>query len=74
MTVDGDFTVVLRGYDRAAVDSFKQRVQEALTSESQILRGTVREELRQVTFRVVLRGYDRGEVDDYLAAASGKLS
>jgi DivIVA domain-containing protein len=61
-----DFTVVLRGYDIAAVDGFLLHVQDVLDSDDSIAQASARQELREVTFRVRLRGYDRAQVDDYL--------
>ncbi len=57
--------MVLRGYDRRAVDAFLNRVMtETVTAE----------DVRGVTFRAALRCYDGEAVDAYLdelAAACG---
>jgi len=60
------FTVVLRGYDRAAVDELVDRCGKSLVSERPDARASLREALRSRRFRVVLRGYDRAQVDRWL--------
>jgi DivIVA domain-containing protein len=65
MTVEADFTMVMRGYDVAAVNAVVQRAREALASDDPGVRASAREELRQVAFPVRFRGYDRGQVDEY---------
>jgi DivIVA domain-containing protein len=66
VAIEGDFTVVLRGYDVKEVDALVRDVDEALASDDVVLRTSVGERLRRAAFRVSLRGYDRGQVDDYL--------
>lgn len=73
MPIDVDFTVVLRGYDIAAVDAVVQHAHDALASDSPAARASVREELRQVAFRVRFRGYDRMQVDEYLRRMAAHL-
>ena len=68
------FTVVLRGYDLAEVDTLIERVRSALASTDPALRASVRAELSSPALRVRLRGYDRGEVDDYLGRAIDRLA
>jgi DivIVA domain-containing protein len=69
-----DFTVVLRGYDRAEVDSLVERVHDATASDSPTTRASAREELRRSVLRVRLRGYDRAQVDDYLRLMAEQLT
>ena len=68
------FTVVLRGYDAAAVDAMLERIRTALASTDGALRASVRDELNNSAFPVRLRGYDRREVDDYLRRAIDRLA
>jgi DivIVA domain-containing protein len=63
------FTVVLRGYDIAAVDALLARIEKAVPSTDHTFRASVRAELNHPALRVRLRGYDRIEVDDYLRRA-----
>jgi DivIVA domain-containing protein len=60
-----NFTVVLRGFDRAQVDSAIDRI-------TQLVDGGEVEAARQFAagqkFNVLLRGYDRGQVDAYIEA------
>jgi len=73
MTNHVDFTVVLRGYHKAAVDAVVARTEQALASNDPALRAAVRNELGNVNFDLRLRGYDRPQVDDYLARAAAEL-
>jgi len=61
--MNGDFTVVLRGYDRTEVDKALGRAEAALSSGSESLRSASLHELRN-GFTIVLRGYDRAQVDN----------
>lgn len=72
--IDVDFTVVLRGYDIAAVDGVVQRTHDALSSGSPAARAAAREELRQIAFRVRFRGYHRMQVDEHLHRAAALLA
>jgi len=69
-----DFTIVLRGYDRPAVDDLVRRISEARASDSPSLRTEVGELVRTVTLPVVFRGYDRPQVDAYLRRAAQDLT
>ena len=60
--MDRDFTVVLRGYDRAEVDKALERAEAALHGGSGSERAASLKELGK-GFTVVLRGYDRIGVD-----------
>ncbi|GAA1821826.1 hypothetical protein GCM10009682_47610 [Luedemannella flava] len=53
-----EFTVVLRGYDRAQVDAVVEQVHRDPASAAKIVADT--------TFTVVWGGYDRPQVEDYL--------
>lgn len=67
------FEVVLRGYDRHAVDQVVITVQAALRNGAGPL---VPEAIRQLTearFTVRLRGYNKRQVDDYLIKAEAEL-
>jgi DivIVA domain-containing protein len=72
--IDVDFTVVLRGYDIAAVDGVVQRAHDALASGSPAARAAAREELRQIAFQVRFRGYNRMQVEEYLRRAAALLA
>jgi DivIVA domain-containing protein len=74
VTMYADFTVVLRGYDRAEVDSLVERVHDATASDSPTARASAREELRRRVLRVRLRGYDRAQVDEYLRLMAEQLT
>src|SRR5437016_5218982 len=69
-----NFTVVLRGYDRAEVDAFVRRVNAAVESDNHEVRAGASQQLRQCTFSVRLRGYDRLQVDDYLHPVAATLA
>jgi DivIVA domain-containing protein len=56
------FSVVLRGYDPAAVDDFLRRHADPSARAAA---------LREVSFPVRLRGYDRGQVDAYVSGLAG---
>jgi DivIVA domain-containing protein len=68
------FTVVLRGYDVAEVDSMLERIQKAVASTDHALRASVRGERNNPAFNVRLRGYDRIAVDEYLRQAVDRLA
>lgn len=63
MAIEVDFTIVLRGYDRAQVEALLRQVDEALMSGDLALREAAAEAVRGATFQVALRGYDRAQVD-----------
>jgi DivIVA domain-containing protein len=67
------FAVVLRGYDRVAVDVLVARVADALESDDGALRARVRSELDGIELSVSLRGYDRAQVDSFLRQAWAQL-
>jgi DivIVA domain-containing protein len=67
------FPVVLRGYDRAAVDTAIARAAEGLAASNRALRHHIAGELRGSAFMVSLRGYDRAQVDAYLTQVIGEL-
>ncbi|MGH3715411.1 MAG: DivIVA domain-containing protein [Micromonosporaceae bacterium] len=67
-----EFTVVLRGYDRAAVDALTAWVDEQL-AEPPADRTITPEELRTATFPVRWFGFDRKKVDHYLAELADLL-
>jgi DivIVA domain-containing protein len=58
-----EFTIVLRGYDRAEVDAYVGRLHAARTAGEP--------DPAPVGFAVVLRGYDRKQVDQWLQAVAG---
>ncbi|MEU4623650.1 DivIVA domain-containing protein [Actinoplanes sp. NPDC023801] len=69
-----DFTVVLRGYDRAQVDSVIGQGFDALDEGSgPAKRAAARDALRAASFDVVLRGYDRDQVDKAVRKLRGEL-
>jgi DivIVA domain-containing protein len=72
--VDAGFTMVMRGYDVAAVDAVVQRARVALASDDPAVRASAREELRQVSFPIRFRGYDQEEVRDYLGRTNAHLA
>jgi hypothetical protein len=55
----GDFTVVLRGYDRTQVDDWVGRVQRSAPPYS------------RPSFKVTFRGYDRAQVDQWVRHVTG---
>jgi DivIVA domain-containing protein len=73
-TVDVDFTMVMRGYDIAAVNAVVQRAREAVASDDAGVHASIREELRQIAFPVRFRGYDREQVDEYFRRTATQLS
>jgi DivIVA domain-containing protein len=64
MTAVADFTVSLRGYDRASVDALMRAVEAAAGDPARIA-AVVKE---AGTPMIALRGYDRGQVHEWLAA------
>jgi DivIVA domain-containing protein len=60
------FATTFRGYDRAEVDSFIEKTNEALASDDPARRAKAGADAQAVTFRVAWRGYDRENVDHYL--------
>jgi DivIVA domain-containing protein len=69
-----DFTVVVRGYDRAEVDAVVDRMTSALTSNDPSRKAALGRELRETRFTIRLRGYDRAQVDDFLRSMIAGLS
>ncbi|MFY1698406.1 DivIVA domain-containing protein [Solwaraspora sp. WMMA2101] len=73
--VDLDFTVVLRGYDPAAVDEVIRMGREALSSPpGDQRRVTAAGRIRDSRFPTVLRGYDRWQVDEFLDGLAAELA
>jgi hypothetical protein len=70
---DEKFTVVLRGYDKYAVDAMRQRVEEALAGNRPEVKAAVRDAVRRASFVVAFRGYDRPQVDDWFSRALNEL-
>jgi DivIVA domain-containing protein len=54
-----NFTIVLRGYDRAEVDTYLDAVEAGTPATT------------PAGFKVSLRGYDRRQVDQYLEQLTG---
>jgi DivIVA domain-containing protein len=71
---DVQFTVVVRGYDRADVDELIQQANRALGSVDPAVRSAVEHRLRQPELRTRLRGYDRSQVDAQLAILADQLA
>lgn len=67
LSVAPDFTVVLRGYDRDAVDAFNARIQARLNKRPEEA-GLSPADIRAATFPVAWRGFDRAQVDHFLDA------
>jgi DivIVA domain-containing protein len=67
------FAILLRGYDRDAVDALVHRVGAAGDASAE-KRARLRDELRDPRLPRALRGYDPREVDRYLAEAASELS
>ncbi|MEU5671989.1 hypothetical protein ACGF3C_33030 [Micromonospora sp. NPDC047762] len=61
------FVVTLRGYDMRQVESLFAEVDEAVASDSAVLRAAARDALRATTLRRRLRGYACRAVDDAVA-------
>ncbi|POM24508.1 Cell cycle protein GpsB [Actinomadura rubteroloni] len=61
--------VVMRGYDRAQVDAFMERITRALRGE----RTMAADEVRAARFDVVVRGYDRRAVEALLVECATEL-
>ena len=60
------FAITFHGYDRAQVDAFVKKTNEALESNDPNRHASATADAQAVTFRVTLRGYDRKDVDHYL--------
>ena len=73
MSEEPNFAILLRGYDRDAVDALVRRIGAAgdATTEE---RARLRDELRDPRLPRALRGYDPREVDRYLAEGASELS
>jgi DivIVA domain-containing protein len=69
-----NFTVVLRGYDRASVDDLVERAEAAAASGDPARRAALRAEVGGARPTVVLRGYDRAEVDERLRRLADQLA
>jgi len=70
---EATFDVVLRGYDRTAVDALVGAVRPALDSGDAALRDRARQALARPALVVTMRGYDRRQVDAYVLAARSAL-
>jgi DivIVA domain-containing protein len=68
------FTVVMRGYDKAEVDTAVARANEALVSREAAQRVSALRELNGIRFRIRLWGYDRAQVDDFLQRTAAALA
>ena len=64
------FATEFRGYDRAEVDAFVQKANDAMASDDPARRSRAQADAQAVSFRVALRGYSRREVDHYLRRIS----
>ncbi|GAA3295388.1 DivIVA domain-containing protein [Dactylosporangium vinaceum] len=62
-----EFSVVLRGYDPAAVDALLAPAAAALTTTDGRARAGAAAALRRANLPVVLRGFDRAQVDGAIA-------
>ncbi|WFE30088.1 DivIVA domain-containing protein [Solwaraspora sp. WMMD791] len=72
---DPDFTVVLRGYDPAAVDEVIRMGRDALSSPpGDQRRVTAAGRIRDSRFPTALRGYDRWQVDEFLDGLAAELA
>jgi DivIVA domain-containing protein len=68
-----DFSVVLRGYDRAQVDKVLNPAVTALDSGDARQRAAARDALHSSAFDVVLRGYDRAQVEEAVETLEREL-
>ena len=68
-----DLTIVLRGYDRPAVDELIRQTEQALAATDPAHRQWARAQLQNANLPVAARGYDRGQVDAHLAALADRL-
>jgi DivIVA domain-containing protein len=68
-----EFDVVLRGYDRAAVDRLVEQIGRALAADSAVARAEAATALREAAFAVRFRGYARQQVDAFLQQAAQQL-
>lgn len=64
----------MRGYQQGAVNTLLQQAAEALASEEETQRASVRAALLSHDLPVRFRGYDRDEVDQYLSEMAASLS
>ncbi|WP_326552132.1 DivIVA domain-containing protein [Micromonospora sp. NBC_01813] len=72
---DPDFTVVLRGYDPAAVDELVRVSRDALSlSPGDQRRVTTAGRIQDTRFPIALRGYDRWQVDAFLDGLAAELA
>jgi hypothetical protein len=69
-----EFSIVLRGYEPAAVDQLIADGRRALLAGEQIQRLAVRARIEAGSLPIGLRGYDRVQVDELLAALSAQLA
>jgi DivIVA domain-containing protein len=69
-----DFTVVVRGYDRAEVDAVLDQIKAAMTSDDPARKATLRQRLEEMHFTIRLRGYDRAQVDDWMGRSKAFLA
>ena len=68
------FTIVLRGYDRAAVDQLLEQAYSAIASDDDAQRRDARAALESACFDLKFRGYDRAEVERTVAEALRRLN
>lgn|GEM_PF-4871208 len=73
MSSEPTFAILLRGYDRGAVDALVRRIATAGDASTEE-RARLRDELRDPRLPRAPRGYDSREVDRYLAEAASELS
>ena len=66
-------TVVLRGYDRVAVDALMATVEAALAGKDPARRSAALRAIGEAQLPVVWRGYDRREVDLFLEMTADML-
>jgi DivIVA domain-containing protein len=71
---DVQFSIVLRGYDRAEVDGLIKQGNLALMSSDPSERSAVERTLRQPELTTRMRGYDRSQVDRQLAILADQLA
>lgn len=71
---DIQLTIVLRGYETAAVNDLIRQANQALASADAAVRSEVERKLRQPGLRRQLRGYDCGQVDTLLATLADQLA
>lgn len=68
------FTIVLRGYDTAAVDEIVQQGRNALATGNSLQRHGMRARVEAAKIPTATRGYDRAQVDATFAVLSAELA